>query len=69
MANKILFKDKSYLIQDAIFEVYRKMSCSFLKSVYQKFLKKELQLQTIPFVAQQTSNLQYKQQTSIKLNL
>jgi GxxExxY protein len=53
MANKIIFKDESYLIQGAIFDVYREMGCGFLESVYQECLEKELRLRNISFVAQQ----------------
>ncbi len=63
MANGIIFKDESYLIQGAIFNVYREMGCGFLESVYQECLEKELELQNIPFVSQQELKLQYKGQT------
>ena len=53
MANNIIFKDESYLIQGAIFDVYREMGSGFLESVYQECLEAELQLQRIPFIAQQ----------------
>ena len=33
---KILFKKECYVIQGAIFEVYREMGCGFLEAVYQK---------------------------------
>jgi hypothetical protein len=32
----ILFKDESYLIQGAIFEVYREMGSGFVEPVYQE---------------------------------
>lgn len=57
---KILFKNKSYLIQGAIFEVYREMGCGFLEAVYQECLEKELRKRNIPFVAHQQLDLQYK---------
>ena len=57
---KILFKDECYLIQGAIFEVYREMGCGFLESVYQECLEKELSKRGIPFVAQQELRLTYK---------
>ena len=62
MTNSIIFKDESYLIQGAIFDVYREMGCGFLESVYQECLEKELSLQNIPFVSQQELKLQYKGQ-------
>lgn len=60
MHEKILFKDESYKIQGAIFEVYREMGCGFLEAVYQECLEKELTQRGIPFVAQQELQLTYK---------
>lgn len=60
MDEKILFKDESYKIQGAIFEVYREMGCGFLEAVYQECLEKELTQRGIPFVAQQELQLTYK---------
>ena len=55
-----LFKDESYLIRGAVFEVYREMGCGFLESVYQECLEKELSKRGIPFVTQQELQLTYK---------
>jgi GxxExxY protein len=60
MTEKILFKDESYAIQGAIFDVYREMGCGFLESVYQQCLEKEFRLQNIPFVSQAELKLTYK---------
>ncbi len=57
---KVFFKEESYLIQGAIFEVYREMGCGFLEAVYQECLEKELHLRGIPFVAQPELALSYK---------
>lgn len=57
---KIIFKDESYLIQGAIFEVYREIGCGFLEAVYQECLEKEFCFQNIPFVSQQELKLTYK---------
>ena len=56
----LIFKDESYKIQGAIFEVYRELSSGFLEAVYQQALEKEFSLQNIPFVSQPMLNLQYK---------
>ena len=58
--NELLFKDESYLIRGAAFEVYREMGCGFLESVYQECLEKEFQRQRIPYVAQTDLELFYK---------
>jgi GxxExxY protein len=60
MSETILFKDESYAIQGAIFEVYREMGCGFLESVYQECLELELRSRDIPLVAQQELLLHYK---------
>ena len=57
---KIIFKEESYAIQGAVFEVYREMGCGFLEGVYQECLEKELKRRGIPFVAQQELRLVYK---------
>lgn len=62
MSETILFKDESYAIQGAIFEVYREMGCGFLEPVYQECLERELRLRNIPFTAQTELKLNYKGQ-------
>jgi GxxExxY protein len=61
----IIFKDESYLIQGAIFEVYKELGPGFLEAVYQESLEHELRSRNIPFVAQQELTINYK---GIKLN-
>lgn len=57
---KILFKDESYVIQGAVFEVYREMGSGFLGSVYQECMERELQNRQVPFVSQAQLKLSYK---------
>jgi len=57
---KIIFKEKSYAIQGAIFEVYKTMGSGFLESVYQECLEKEFELRKIPFKSQKEIRLNYK---------
>lgn len=59
---KILFKDESYAIQGAVFEVYREMGCGFLEAVYQECLENELSARNIPYQAQVELRLIYKGQ-------
>ena len=63
MNNKIIYKEESYLIQGAIFEVYREMGCGFLEAVYQECLERELRLCGVPFVAQPELIFSYKGET------
>jgi len=59
---KILFKEESYKIQSAIFEVSREVGLGFLEAVYQECLAKEFLLQKIPFSAQKELKLFYKRE-------
>ena len=60
MAVEIRFKEESYQIQGAVFEVYREMGCGFLEAVYQECLEKELSKRGIPFVPHPALKLCYK---------
>jgi len=57
---ELIFKEESYRIRGAVFEVYREMGCGFLEAVYQECLEKEFGKQGIPFVAQRELVLHYK---------
>ncbi|MDD2759671.1 MAG: GxxExxY protein [Methylomonas sp.] len=59
---EFLYKNESYLIRGAVFEVYREMGCGFLEAVYQECLEKELHKQKIPFISQPEIELFYKQE-------
>jgi GxxExxY protein len=60
MEKEILYKNETYLIQGAIFEVYREMGSGFLESVYQECLEKEFGLRNVPFRSQTELALSYK---------
>jgi GxxExxY protein len=55
-----LYKDESYRIMGACFEVYKHMGSGFGESVYQECLEIELTEQGIPFVAQRELQIHYK---------
>lgn len=57
---EFLYKEESYRIRGAIFEVYKEMGAGFLEAVYQECLTKEFTLQNIPFRAQTQLQLSYK---------
>ncbi|MDZ7662795.1 GxxExxY protein [Thiohalophilus sp.] len=57
---KILFKEESYQIQGAIFEVYNEIGPGFLEAVYQECLEYELGSRKIPFTAQKELAVSYK---------
>ena len=62
MTDDLLYKEESYLIRGAVFEVYREMGCGFLEAVYQESLEKEFHRQNIPFISQPEIELFYKQE-------
>ncbi|MBG7601005.1 MAG: GxxExxY protein [Gammaproteobacteria bacterium] len=57
---KIIFKKECYVIQGAIFDVYREMGAGFLESVYQECLEIEMSKRKIPFISQHSLKLSYK---------
>ena len=57
---EIVYKDESYLIVGACFEVYNEKGCGFLEGVYQECLEIDLGLQGIPFQVQKELALDYK---------
>ncbi len=57
---KILFREESFQIQGAVFEVYKVLGSGFLESVYQEAFEHELQARNIPFTAQQALAINYK---------
>lgn len=56
----LLFKEESYRIMGACFEVYKEKGCGFVEPVYQECLTLELGLRGIPFAAQVELSLKYK---------
>lgn len=57
---EILYKDESYSIIGACFEVYNQAGYGFLEPVYQECLQIELTHREIPFQPQPYLELQYK---------
>jgi len=58
--SEILYKEESYRILGACFEVYKEMGCGFVEPVYQECLEIELGLQGISFESQVQLPLAYK---------
>ena len=56
----LLYKEETYKIIGACFEVYKEKGNGFLEQVYQECLEMELSLQGIPFSAQAALRLSYK---------
>ena len=57
---EIVYKEESYRIVGACFEVYKEMGGGFLETVYQECLEIELLAQQIPFKSQAELFLNYK---------
>ena len=57
---EIVYKEESYRIVGACFEVYKEMGCGFLEAVYQECLEMEFLAQEIPFKPQAELFLNYK---------
>lgn len=58
----IIYKEESYLITGAIFEVYKELGSGFLEAVYQECLSREFARQKIPFTAQPELSIWYKEE-------
>ncbi|HTV42892.1 MAG TPA: GxxExxY protein [Candidatus Sulfotelmatobacter sp.] len=58
--SNIVYKEESYEIMGACFEVYKEKGSGFAESVYQECLEIELEDRKIPFRAQPELNLSYK---------
>lgn len=56
----LVYKDESYRIIGACFEVYKEMGCGFLEAVYQECLSMEFSVQGVPYKQQCELDLCYK---------
>jgi GxxExxY protein len=61
--NELIFREETYQILGACFEVYKEMGCGFLEAVYQECLAIEFALRNIPHAAKPTVALAYKGRT------
>jgi GxxExxY protein len=57
---ELIYREESYKIIGACFEVYKDKGCGFTEPVYQECLSLEFKRQNIPFVAQPILELEYK---------
>lgn len=62
-----LYKQESYEIMGACFEVYKEMGAGFVEPIYHECLERELELRSIPFVHHPGLALAYKGQ-ALKLS-
>jgi GxxExxY protein len=57
---KLLFKDETYALRRAVFEVHGEMGAGFLEAVYQECMERELTRQGIPFQTEKKLSILYK---------
>jgi GxxExxY protein len=60
MEREVLFKEESYRIIGACFEVYNELGNGFLEAVYQEALRHEFELQGVPFQEKPRIGLYFK---------
>ncbi len=60
---EIVYKEESYAIIGACFEVYNEKGCGFLEPVYQECLQIEFQYQRIPAIPKPSLTLSYRERT------
>lgn len=63
MSSKLTYETETYAILGACFEVYKQIGSGFLEAVYQECLEIEFTERSIPFVAQPSLRLKYKNNT------
>ena len=57
---ELIFKEETFSIRRAIFEVYKEIGAGFLESVYQECLEREFLRAKIPFQKQVEIKISYK---------
>ena|SRR5690349_18359950 len=60
METSLIYREQSYKIMGACFEVYKEKGCGFVEPVYQECLEMEFGLAGIEFKAQVPLSLAYK---------
>ncbi len=60
IVHEIIYRDESYQIMGACFEVYKTMGCGFLEAVYQECLEIEMAERGLPVIPKHQLELSYK---------
>lgn len=58
--DKVIYRELSYRVMQAVFEVHNTLGPGFLEGVYEDALSYELELRDIPFERQKTVTVSYK---------
>ncbi|MCT4616178.1 MAG: GxxExxY protein [Marinifilaceae bacterium] len=62
----LLYREESFIIRGALYEVYSEIGSGFLEAIYQECLEKEFKLSGIPFTSQQQLKIDYKGETLVQ---
>lgn len=60
MMDKMIYRELSYRVMEAVFEVHNTLGPGFVEGVYEEALAYELELRDIPFKRQETVTVTYK---------
>ena len=60
MHDDLLYKDETFAIQGAVYEVYKTLGNGYKEEVYQQCLERELSLRKIPYEAKKEMHIFYK---------
>jgi len=58
--NKVIYRELSYRVMKAVFEVHNALGPGFIEGVYEEALAYELELRGIPFERQKAVTVRYK---------
>jgi len=60
MPDKVIYRELSYKVMQAVFEVHNTLGPGFVENVYEEALAYELELRKIPFERQKEVTVHYK---------
>ena len=63
---ELIYKEESYVIIGACFEIYKNKGCGFHEPIYHECLEIEFEFQRIPFLSKPPQTLQYRGRTLVQ---
>ena len=63
---ELIYKQESYVVVGACFEVYNEKGCGFLEPVYHECLAIEFEFRTIPAISKPSLTLSYRGRTLVQ---
>ena len=63
---ELIYKEESYAIIAACFEIYKNKGCGFHEPIYHECLEIEFEFQRIPFLSKPPQTLQYRGRTLVQ---